>query len=239
MTPDFLKDFRKSHEEHAGYALEGTAGCRPRADLASLLGDAGENPCFFCCFRRRRSAAPRRRKRTHRRHVVLVVRHPWLQSSCSESSHRRPTCLHVPRHVRRAHTRTRDPAGRKTHPDNTPRAQCRLLFGFRTAPMEILLSTRSGSWCGRHSRSTRGRRLSGRSGVHRGRGTRPRDGRTGVSGTIRTAVKPHRKDPVSTGRAARRLRSGRKPCMPLRRFEHCRTAPVVWLVEGSERRPLA
>ena len=42
-----------------------------------------------------------------------------------------------------------------------------------------------------------------------------------------------------TGRAARRLRSGRKPCMPLRRFEHCRTAPVVWLVEGSERRPLA
>ena len=52
-------------------------------------------------------------------------------------------------------------------------------------------------------------------GVHRGRGTRPRDGRTGVSGTIRTAVKPPRKDPVSTGRAARRLRSGRKPCMGL------------------------
>ena len=45
----------------------------------------------------------------------------------------------------------------------------------------------------------------GRCGVHRGRGTRPRDGRTGVSGTIRTAVKPPRKDPVSTGRAARRL----------------------------------
>ena len=86
---------------------------------------------------------------------------------------------------------------------------------FCTAPMEILLSTRSGSWCGRHSRSTRGRRLSGRCGVHRGRGTRPRDGRTGVSGTIRTAVKPPRKDPVSTGRAARRLRSGRKPCMGL------------------------
>ena len=77
------------------------------------------------------------------------------------------------------------------------------------------MSTRSGSWCGRHSRSTRGRRLSGRCGVHRGRGTRPRDGRTGVSGTIRTAVKPPRKDPVSTGRAARRLRSGWKPCMGL------------------------
>ena len=34
MTPDLLKDFRKSHEEHAGYLLEGTTGCRPRAGLA-------------------------------------------------------------------------------------------------------------------------------------------------------------------------------------------------------------
>ena len=46
MTPDLLNDLRKSHEEHAGYALEGTAGCRPRADRASLLGDARENPSF-------------------------------------------------------------------------------------------------------------------------------------------------------------------------------------------------
>ena len=50
MTPDLLNDFRKSHEEHAGYALEGTAGCRPRAGLASLLGDARETPRVFLLF---------------------------------------------------------------------------------------------------------------------------------------------------------------------------------------------
>ncbi len=35
--------------KHAGYALEGTAGCRPRAGLAASIlgGDTGEKPPFF------------------------------------------------------------------------------------------------------------------------------------------------------------------------------------------------